>query len=712
MAADVNKLDKKSKLQGSQNSLPVDELLENPKGTTKSLDEGSGKLSSKEVGTNTRQPPSPSVNRRSVGIKLTPSLETPEINRETAGSEVLGFQSEVGSSAQKLAQDTSEESGPQKATALLLHSKGASSERVIREAEKSETLSEKGKKFFNTTGVIMEGLEIDNPERADALQTAADFPQVGFFEPTQAEMIELYEQSPAMPQYAFFDDGDDTFYPTPPPPGASTPPPVDNIAFNQIRGMTRSAFDRGFGKIKGKVGGKIKKEIGKKVAKKGLAVAAGAPTGGVGAVAVEVAEKLARLAKKAVGKLLSTLTGEEDERKALMWGGLAAIGGGVLLGSTALVVGGAVLGGLGALSAFGIAGAAGGMALTFTMGFLGIAAAFLSAILMPILITFAAFVFLTIFILIIINNSAYITPQGGLATSASGAIDSPYIQVTKIAESSGHTSGSYLEFRNDELDFTVTYTVTITAREDTLTNVSLNYNCNTIKAGSNPPCPTDPVLPEVQTISPAEPFTFSYEMDYDDNEYEDTFITDTITVTASVPDANNTSSAASATMKVGSPPEQCPAIWPVDSPIRITQGAYCSRHSHRLEGGMEAIDIGKVVGTPVYAGHSGIATVLWSSCLGNYIEITSPCEGSNFFSEYDHLSGISITSGEPVIMGQIIGISGNSGTCTSGAHLHYEFMYTSGISPSYPSNPPYMTRPYIPEDVPRGCCSVAECGTY
>ena len=302
-------------------------------------------------------------------------------------------------------------------------------------------------------------------------------------------------------------------------------------------------------------------------------------------------------------------------------------------------------------------------------------------------------------ILFIINSGAYIVPP---KAELLGAIESPYIGVEKTANPEG-------PFKNGDLPLTINYTVTVKAKKGTLTNIQFENTCRVTRDGPPPICdapiPTGDEKPDF--ISPTKPFVFNYTNEYSGADFQDSFVADIFKVTANAPEQPGAVAATSAVIKIGKPPEECPAVWPTESGY-ITQGAYTrSGFSHRV---MEAIDIGPSF-RPVFTGHSGIVTVANnSSCLGNYIEIRSSCEGRDFISQYAHLEGVSIKSGDQVVMGQTIGLSGNTGRCKTGPHLHYRFKYTSGGNPSFPNNPPYMMKPYIPANVPRGCTNTGSCG--
>ncbi|MGD8743970.1 MAG: M23 family metallopeptidase [Candidatus Woesebacteria bacterium] len=331
-------------------------------------------------------------------------------------------------------------------------------------------------------------------------------------------------------------------------------------------------------------------------------------------------------------------------------------------------------------------------------------------------------------ILFIINSGAYIVPPGGFGEGPQTPSDSAYISIDKLASSTdpARSPSPRQEYQNSDLAFTVTYEVAITARQGTLTNVSITYDCRVNQdSPSGQDCPSDPTIPQPDggTISPTSPFTFTYDQTYSGSGFQDSLVIDTITVTADAPDSLNEKASTTASICIGDCPDECPSVWPTDEGY-ITQGAYPAPLSCTCKNkdtgevyacncshtNMEAIDIGGVSLRSVAAGHSGTAEVVYDNdCLGNYIEITSSCEGKTFISQYAHLEGISISNGQQVDTGQRIGISGNTGSCTTGPHLHYRFTYPDDNDPKYPDESPYMMRNYIPKDVPRGCITVAGC---
>lgn len=89
----------------------------------------------------------------------------------------------------------------------------------------------------------------------------------------------------------------------------------------------------------------------------------------------------------------------------------------------------------------------------------------------------------------------------------------------------------------------------------------------------------------------------------------------------------------------------------------------------RLHGGT---DFGAPVGTPIYAAASGtVSSASPSTCAGNMVIIR---HDNGWETRYFHLSRYAdgLVAGSRVTQGSTIGDVGNTGTCTTGPHLHYE----------------------------------------
>lgn len=88
------------------------------------------------------------------------------------------------------------------------------------------------------------------------------------------------------------------------------------------------------------------------------------------------------------------------------------------------------------------------------------------------------------------------------------------------------------------------------------------------------------------------------------------------------------------------------------------------------------IDIANSVGTPIYAGNSGIVTL--AGRLHLYGKSVIINHGQGVSSSYNHLSRIHVTAEEQVEKGQLIGLMGATGQVT-GSHLHWG-MVVNGVA--------------------------------
>lgn len=96
--------------------------------------------------------------------------------------------------------------------------------------------------------------------------------------------------------------------------------------------------------------------------------------------------------------------------------------------------------------------------------------------------------------------------------------------------------------------------------------------------------------------------------------------------------------------------------------------------------GHHGIDYGVNDGSPVVAAAAGTVSYNDSRELGNVVRVTHQ---NGFATQYAHLSRKVAPSGATVKQGDLIGYSGNSGTQTSGAHLHFELWQGGGrINPA------------------------------
>ncbi|MGW7366714.1 M23 family metallopeptidase [Streptomyces sp. NPDC054841] len=107
--------------------------------------------------------------------------------------------------------------------------------------------------------------------------------------------------------------------------------------------------------------------------------------------------------------------------------------------------------------------------------------------------------------------------------------------------------------------------------------------------------------------------------------------------------------------------------------------AYKTAGSMWSSGYHTGVDFIAATGTSVKAvGPGTVVSAGWSGAYGNEVVIK---HSDGTYSQYAHLSQLSIASGESVTGGQQIGLSGSTGNST-GPHLHFEIR----TSPSYGSD--------------------------
>ncbi|HZD33191.1 MAG TPA: M23 family metallopeptidase [Candidatus Angelobacter sp.] len=111
-----------------------------------------------------------------------------------------------------------------------------------------------------------------------------------------------------------------------------------------------------------------------------------------------------------------------------------------------------------------------------------------------------------------------------------------------------------------------------------------------------------------------------------------------------------------------------PTVWPVMGPITGPFGARTDPFNG--EGAFHSgVDISCHYGSPIIAPADGVVTYAdFYSGYGRLIEID---HGNGIVTRYGHLSGFTVTDGQSVRKGEVIGYVGMSGRST-GAHLHYE----------------------------------------
>lgn len=331
--------------------------------------------------------------------------------------------------------------------------------------------------------------------------------------------------------------------PSPPAP-IYRPPPSKKISEPGVAGAVITA-----GAKKGvragikKAGGAIVKQGVKLLAKLGLkevvsdlSAAIGSALGPIGtAIGKAIGYVISWLIEKVVSKVSNFIRRHKEDIA------IALLGLGLLLGSPFLL--GAGLLGIGIAGPAAVVGRVGALASAFATAFL---AMLVPSVAIPLAVSLLVTVLLVALIVFIINSGAYVVPYApGLVTTI---FENPYIKVEKIATPS--------EVDNPPPGRTVEYTITITALQGTLTNISFDYSCEIFGESSGESCPSATIPDPPSIISPVEPFTFSYQISIGSN-IKDSIVTDTFTVTADAPGAPGQSVSSSASVIVGEPPLDC-----------------------------------------------------------------------------------------------------------------------------------------------------------
>lgn len=114
------------------------------------------------------------------------------------------------------------------------------------------------------------------------------------------------------------------------------------------------------------------------------------------------------------------------------------------------------------------------------------------------------------------------------------------------------------------------------------------------------------------------------------------------------------------------------------SPVKLYWYNYISSYygyrKNPLTGNKEfhrGVDIAVPTGTTVYATHDGtVITAAYDSHYGNYVVL----EKDGYTTKYAHMDSLSVSAGQTIEKGAVIGTTGNTGSST-GSHLHIECLY-------------------------------------
>jgi len=115
--------------------------------------------------------------------------------------------------------------------------------------------------------------------------------------------------------------------------------------------------------------------------------------------------------------------------------------------------------------------------------------------------------------------------------------------------------------------------------------------------------------------------------------------------------------------------------WPVDGRILYQFGTATGPNNTRIP--WHGIGIAAPVGTPVRAIAAG--TVSLAGPLGTYLTSVLLDHGGGYYTFYGYLNDASVTQGERVLKGQVIGHIGGQAS-DQGPHLHFEIRGQGGIA--------------------------------
>ena len=94
------------------------------------------------------------------------------------------------------------------------------------------------------------------------------------------------------------------------------------------------------------------------------------------------------------------------------------------------------------------------------------------------------------------------------------------------------------------------------------------------------------------------------------------------------------------------------------------------RRKYNAGKGHMGIDIVVKEGTPVYASAGGL--IIFSDYTSNFGNVVIISHSNNYITTYKHCSSLLKRERDIVEQGELIALSGNSGTRSSGPHLHFE----------------------------------------
>ncbi|WP_456460684.1 M23 family metallopeptidase [Reichenbachiella sp.] len=119
--------------------------------------------------------------------------------------------------------------------------------------------------------------------------------------------------------------------------------------------------------------------------------------------------------------------------------------------------------------------------------------------------------------------------------------------------------------------------------------------------------------------------------------------------------------------------QEPPTISPLDHYKRITSN-FGERYNplKKQKDFHKGIDFAAEIGTPVQSTAAGTVITVEEKSTGYGFKVEIE-HSEGYITKYAHLSEIKVKEGELVTLGQVIGLSGNTGASTA-PHLHYEVL--------------------------------------
>jgi len=307
----------------------------------------------------------------------------------------------------------------------------------------------------------------------------------------------------------------------------------------------------------------------------------------VGAALWKILKKISPRLSSYLSRLFSNL---KKEGKLLPFViGVTGVTIGVVVASPVIILAGGLflVGALAGGASVATASITGFVGSVFGAIFLGLWVVAINPLVKAMLVIGGGLILFTTLVYFILQAGAYMVPPsetgwagvpglppgfGGLP--GGGNITSPYIDIQKTGVSANPPQGpsDNLRYENNALDIPlrVTFTVTIVAKKSTLSNITISLECIKIDSTGfyqQGTCPAvenwsdnNPRDNPPETISPQNPYTFSYDAIYTGDQWKDSISIDVWTIQA---EAENITTIASdsATVIIGSPPaSDCPIL--------------------------------------------------------------------------------------------------------------------------------------------------------